>query len=147
LVYWAGTPLYVRRPPQVMSDAAISSEQKREDRKTLLRIVIVFSPLIIFWALYYQLNTSWMQQGTEMRPYYLFGGADDAFSYKIDAQRIQAASAVLILILVPLMAVAGYPLMKKIGLPTSMTGKIAIGLVATAVAFGVSGVLQNIIDA
>ena len=146
LVYWAGTPLYVKRPPQVQSDSAIGPEQKREDRRTLLRIILVLSPIIIFWALFYQLNTSWVQQGEGMQPYYLFGGPSDDFSYKIDAQRIQAASAVLILLLVPFMAVVGYPLMRRLGLPVTIIGKIAIGMLATAAAFCMSGLLQTVLD-
>ncbi len=52
VVFWLGTPLYVRRRPQVETDAVIDPEQRREDRKTLLRIILAFSPIIIFWALF-----------------------------------------------------------------------------------------------
>ncbi len=146
LVFLMGTPLYIRRPPQVKTDVNIDPIQRLEDRNTLLRILFVLSPLVIFWALYYQLNSSWVQQGTGMQPYFLFGGPEDDFSYKVDAQRIQATSAVLILILVPFMSFVGYPLMRRLGLPTTRTGRIAIGMLATAFAFCVSGVLQSFLD-
>jgi proton-dependent oligopeptide transporter, POT family len=146
IVFWLGTPLYVKRPTQVQVDAEIPPEQRRADRKTLLRIVIVLAPITIFWALYYQLNTSWVQQGKGMVNAYLFGTAEDDFSYKIDAQRIQAASAVLILVLVPFMAFVGYPLLRKIGLPVTKISKIAMGMLVTAAAFGISGLLQTALD-
>jgi POT family proton-dependent oligopeptide transporter len=146
IVFWLGTPRYVRRPPQVQTDTRIDPAQRAADRGTLLRIVLVLSPIVIFWALYYQLNTSWVQQGEGMRPYYLFGTAEDSFSYRIDSQRIQAASAIFILILVPFMAVAGYPFLRWLGLPVHRIGRIAMGMLFTAGAFFISGLLQNWID-
>ena len=49
-VFWVGTPLYKRLPPQVKSDVTIGPEQKQADRKVLKRIVIVLSPIVIFWC-------------------------------------------------------------------------------------------------
>jgi POT family proton-dependent oligopeptide transporter len=146
LVYWLGTPLYVKRPPQIQSDAAIDPRQRVQDRKTLLRIVLVLSPIVIFWALYYQLNTSWVQQGEKMQPYYLFGGANDVGSYTIDSQSIQSASAILVLILVPVMGIWGYPFLDRIGLPTTMTAKMTMGTLAIAASFCIVGRFQDQID-
>jgi proton-dependent oligopeptide transporter, POT family len=91
LIFWIGTPLYVKRRPQVETDAVIDPEQRREDRKTLLRIILAFSPIIIFWALFYQIFTTWVQQGDMMDRYNLFG-------YTVDGQRMQAAGSILVLI-------------------------------------------------
>jgi len=139
LIFWLGTPLYVRRQSQIQSDAGIDPLQRTEDRRTLLRIVFVLSPLIIFWALYNQLNTSWVQQGNAMQSYEFFG-------YTVDAQSIQAASAALILILVPFMGFVGYPFLRRIGLPTTVVAKMTMGMVVTAFSFVVSGIIQHYID-
>jgi proton-dependent oligopeptide transporter, POT family len=139
LVFWLGTPLYVKKPPQVETDTKVDPALRAEDRKTLVRIIAVLSPIVIFWALFYQLNTSWVQQGDMMQPFSLG-------SYKIDGQRMQAASGLLILILVPFMVLVGYPLMRRVGLPTTLTGKITIGMLVTALAFVISGLLQNALD-
>jgi proton-dependent oligopeptide transporter, POT family len=147
LVYWSGTSLYVKRPPQTKSDVHLDPQQRVADRKTLLRIVIVLSPILIFWALYYQLNTSWVLQGSKMQPYYPFGASDESgSSYSLNAQTIQSASAILVLILVPVMAIWGYPLMQRVGLPTSMIAKMAMGMVAIASSFVVVGLFQNYLD-
>lgn len=139
LIFFLGTPLYVRRPPQVDTDTNIHPAQRLADRKTLLRIIIALSPIVIFWALFYQIFTTWVQQGEMMERYNLFG-------YMVDGQRMQAAGSVLVLILVPFMALVGYPLMRRMGLPMSLTGKITIGLLITAFTFCVSGALQLVLE-
>src|SRR5262249_22756995 len=106
IVFWLGTPLYRRKAPQVQTDVTINPQQRAADRMTLLRIIAVLSPIVIFWALFYQTSTSWVQQGEAMTPHVVLG-------YKIESQRMQAASGILILILVPFMAVVGYPLMRR----------------------------------
>lgn len=138
-IFWLGTPLYIKRLPQIRSDVAIDPRQRAEDRKTLLRIVVVLAPILIFWALFYQMNTSWVQQGEKMQPIDLLG-------YSLDAQTMQSASSVLVLILVPVMGVWGYPLMARIGLPTSMVAKMAIGCLGIAVSFVMVGLYQNHLD-
>ncbi len=51
----------------------------------------------------------------------------------VDGQHMQAAGSILVLILVPLMGVVGYPLMRRVGLPTSLSGKITIGMLISGV--------------
>ena len=59
---------------------------------------------------------------------------------------MQAASGLLILILVPFMGIVGYPMMRRIGLSTSMTAKIFFGMLMIALAFCISGLLQRALD-
>jgi POT family proton-dependent oligopeptide transporter len=139
LVFWLGSPLYVKRKAQSDSKVAVSPEQRAADWKTLFRIAIVLSPIIVFWALFYQTSTSWVQQGDGMERVTIWG-------YDIDGQRMQAASGLLVLILVPFMVLVGYPAMRKIGLPTSLTAKMTIGMLVTAFAFVLSGLLQTYLD-
>jgi proton-dependent oligopeptide transporter, POT family len=139
-VFWLGTPLYVNRRPPAQSVAAVDPAERAADWKTIFRIALVLSPLIIFWALYYQLSTSWVQQGDAMQPTPILG-------YTVDGQRMQAASGLLILVLVPFMITVGYPAMRKVGISTSPTSKMTIGMLVTGAAFVISGLLQNRIDA
>jgi proton-dependent oligopeptide transporter, POT family len=139
IVFWLGSPLYVKRRADANSTKTISPEERASDWKTLLRIAVVLSPIIIFWALFYQLNTSWVQQGDTMLRH-------DILGYTVDGQRMQAASGLFILVLVPFMIVVGYPLMRKIGLPTTPIAKITFGMLVTAFAFCISAMLQNYLD-
>ena len=139
-VFWLGTPLYIKRKPQIESDQLVDPQKRSEDRKTLLRIVVALSPIVIFWALFYQTNTSWVQQGDVMKTFPV------TETYSIDCQKMQAVSGFLILILVPFMGVVGYPLMRRVGLPTSLNAKIAIGMLITAFSFCISGMLQHWLD-
>jgi POT family proton-dependent oligopeptide transporter len=139
LVFWMGSSMYLKRPPETKSQVQKSPQEKSADRNTLLRIIVVLSPIVIFWALFYQLNTSWVQQGEKMAKTSVLG-------YVVDGQSMQTASGILILILVPFMVIVGYPFMRKIGLPTSMIGKITIGMFVTSLGFAISGLLQNRLD-
>ncbi len=139
VMFWLGSPGYVKLPPEIRLDTDISPIRRAADRKTLLGIILVLSPIAIFWALFYQLNTSWVQQGVGMEPFNLLG-------YMVDAQRIQSASSVLVLILIPVMGLWGYPLLERIGLPVSLVGKITMGLLVTATAFCISGMIQHSLD-
>lgn len=67
-------------------------------------------------------------------------------SYAVDAQTIQSASSLLVLVLIPIMGIWGYPLMARIGLPTSIIAKMTIGCIFIALSFCVVGVFQNILD-
>ena len=49
LLFWIGTPLYVKSAPQIETDAQIDPAQRSADRKTLLRIIVALSPIVIFW--------------------------------------------------------------------------------------------------
>lgn len=138
-IFWLGTPRYIKRPPQVQADVAIEPRQRAEDRKTLLRIILVLAPILIFWALFYQMNTSWVQQGEKMQSVDLLG-------YSLDAQTMQSASSVLVLILVPVMGIWGYPLMARVGLPTTMIAKMAMGCLGIAISFVMVGIYQNYLD-
>lgn len=138
-IFWLGTPRYIKKPPQIHADAAIDPVQRTEDRKTLLRIVVVLAPILIFWALFYQMNTSWVQQGEKMQSINILG-------YSLDAQTMQSASSVLVLIFVPVMGVWGYPLMARIGLPTTMVAKMAMGCLGIAISFVMVGLYQNHLD-
>ena len=40
-----------------------------ETTKQILRIFGVFTPLVVFWGIYYQQNSTWIIQGTQMNCY------------------------------------------------------------------------------
>src|SRR5262249_18301920 len=73
-------------------------------------------------------------------------GAGARAGYSIDAQTMQSASRVLVLSFVPVMRVLGYPRMARIGLPTTMIAKMAMGCLGIAISFVMVGLYQNHLD-
>ncbi len=100
LIFWLGTKHYVRRPPQAQSEKrpaffavlwyALTHQKERksgqkfldialsqfpaeavESARTVAGILIIFVTIPVFWALFYQSNSTWILQGNNMTPLYL----------------------------------------------------------------------------
>ena len=133
LLFWLGRKQYVQPPP---SRAGVF---KFEDRKAVMRILLIFAPVPMFWALFNQVFTTWVLQGEKMSPFNLLG-------YKVDAERMQSAGAILVLIWVPVLTLWIYPLAERLGLRPTPLRRMSVGMVLGGLAFAISGLLQNAID-
>ena len=105
-----------------------------EDVKLLLRVLAMYLPLPVFWALFDQLGSRWTFQATRMN------GA--VGSYIIKPDQMQLANALFILVLIPVFDGIVYPLFNKIGLLKRPLQKMTIGGLLTASAFMISGFLE-----
>jgi proton-dependent oligopeptide transporter, POT family len=135
LLFWLGRKQYVRPPPA--SDR--SSIFKPENRKAVTNILIIFAAVPMFWALFNQVFTTWVLQAEKMAPFYLLG-------YKVDAERMQSAGAILVLIWVPVLTLWIYPLTERLGLRPTPLRRMSVGMILGAVAFLISGLIQTNID-
>lgn len=76
LLFWAGTSFYVKKPhrstdgnrSQLNSPPAVRLTLKQTVQQ-LWPIMTIFLPLIVFWALFFQQNSTWIQQGLDMDCY------------------------------------------------------------------------------
>ncbi|CAJ0609747.1 unnamed protein product [Cylicocyclus nassatus] len=111
--------------------------QKRifiEDVKTLLRVLIMFLPVPMFWALYDQQGSIWLIQGIQM-DCRLFG------NLLLLPDQVQTLNAVLILLFIPLFQIVIYPLAGKCFNLTPLRKMVAGGLLAS-LSFLVTGFVQ-----
>jgi POT family proton-dependent oligopeptide transporter len=115
LSFWLGTKYYVRQPPQKADrgagywtvvwfalthrgerkigqhffDVALArfSPEEVESARAVSGILMIFLTVPMFWALFNQVNSTWVLQGKNMTPYYL-----------LDGETMQSAGSVLVMI-------------------------------------------------
>lgn len=106
--------------------------------KMVLRVLFLYIPLPMFWALFDQQGSRWTLQATTMT------GDFGAFVLKPD--QMQTINPILILVLIPIFDVAIYPLIKKCGINFSPLRRMAVGMILAALAFVAAALVQLEID-
>lgn len=106
--------------------------------KLLLKLVGIFSFVAIFWSLFDQTASTWVLQAQDMNL--------DLLGLQLLPSQIQSANPFFILILIPVFAYIIYPTVEKI-VPLTPLRKIGAGLFLTVVAFSISALIQEWIDA
>ncbi|KAH7700796.1 OPT-2 protein, partial [Aphelenchoides avenae] len=109
-----------------------------EDVKSLLRVLVMFLPVPIFWAIYDQQGSLWTIQALEM-DCRLWG--TDADAYLLLPDQMQTLNAVLILAFIPIFQVIVYPLVSFCINLTPLRKMIAGGVLA-AVAMVITALVQ-----
>lgn len=104
------------------------------DVKCLMKILVLYVPLPIFWALYDQQSSRWTFQAEQMSGY-----ISKSFSIKPD--QMQVLNPLIVVFCIPLFNFIIYPLLEKIGIKTPLQ-KMTLGMALTGVAFAISGFLE-----
>jgi POT family proton-dependent oligopeptide transporter len=139
LVFWLGRRRYIMTPPTRATAQAPGSTNKADTMKVVGRIALIFLPIPFFWALFNQVNTTWVFQGTKMVPFNILG-------YKVDAESMQAAGALLVLMWVPVLTLGIYPMAERLGFRATPLRRMGIGMFLGAVSFVVCAAIQTNID-
>ncbi|CAK1554112.1 unnamed protein product [Leptosia nina] len=105
-----------------------------EDVKSLLRVLVLFIPLPVFWALFDQQGSRWTFQADRME--------QDLGSWTLKADQMQVLNPLLILIFIPLFEVAIYPFLTWCRVIRKPLHKMIWGGVLAALAFVISGVVE-----
>ncbi|XP_026332707.1 peptide transporter family 1 isoform X2 [Hyposmocoma kahamanoa] len=105
-----------------------------EDIKCLLRVLVLFIPLPIFWALFDQQGSRWTFQADRMR--------QDIGSWTLQADQMQVLNPLLILIFIPLCQIAIYPFLEWCKIIRRPLHKMIMGGFLAATAFVISGVVE-----
>lgn len=125
-------------PTQVthwLDNANDEYEQKEiNDIKLLLRVLKMYIPLPVFWALFHQQGSSWTLQAEQMD--------GDLGGFTLRSDQIQALNPILVLILIPLYDGVIYPMFERCQMPLSALKKMTGGLVLAAAAFVVCAFVQ-----
>ncbi|XP_055843113.1 peptide transporter family 1 isoform X2 [Episyrphus balteatus] len=103
------------------------------DVKVLLRVLLLYVPLPIFWALFDQQGSRWTFQATRMN--------GDMGGFTIKPDQMQMLNPLLILIFIPLYDVAFYPLLNLVGIRRPLQ-KLTAGGILAGIAFTISGLVE-----
>lgn len=167
IIFGVGRPLYRVKKPEgnivlkvvkcvgnAVKNKMASSDQKEHwldhstkkygeafvnDVKATLKVLVLYTPLPIFWALYDQQGTAWTFQAIRMN--------GDIGFYTILPDQFQVVNPLLILLFIPLFQYIIYPLLAKCNLLTSPLEKMIWGGFLAALAFVVSATVSLSIEA
>lgn len=103
------------------------------DTRALLRIVVLYSPLPLFWTLFDQQVSRWTFQANKMN--------GDIEFYTIKPDQMLIMNPLLVLLFIPLFDAIIYPIIQKIGIRRPLQ-KMAIGLGLAVVSFLLSAMVQ-----
>jgi POT family proton-dependent oligopeptide transporter len=170
LAFWLGTKYYVRRPPAAREekrmrffpvvwyalthwserkgggkfwDAALArfSPEEVDAAKRVLGILMVFSTVPMFWALFNQVNSTWVVQGGNMTPLSMFNG-----KFELNGETMQGSGAVLVMIWIPILTLGIYPLLARLGWRPTALRRMSLGMLLGAVSFVLCGLIQARMD-
>ncbi|KAM7177962.1 solute carrier family 15 member 1 isoform 1-T1 [Macrochelys suwanniensis] len=106
--------------------------------KMVLRVLFLYIPLPMFWALFDQQGSRWTLQATTM---------DGNFgAIQIQPDQMQTVNPILIVVMVPIVDTVVYPLIKKCHINFTPLRKITVGMFLASLAFVAAALVQVQID-
>ncbi|XP_058681577.1 solute carrier family 15 member 1-like [Ammospiza caudacuta] len=105
--------------------------------KMVLRVLFLYIPLPMFWAVFDQQGSRWTLQATAM---------NGDFGFKIQPDQMQIVNPILIVIMVPVADSLIYPLIKKCKLNFTPLKKMTVGMFLGSMAFVAAALVQVQID-
>ncbi|XP_021037637.2 solute carrier family 15 member 1 [Mus caroli] len=106
--------------------------------KMVTKVMFLYIPLPMFWALFDQQGSRWTLQATTMN------GKIGAI--EIQPDQMQTVNAILIVIMVPIVDAVVYPLIAKCGFNFTSLKKMTVGMFLASMAFVVAAIVQVEID-
>ncbi|NWW46806.1 S15A1 protein, partial [Pedionomus torquatus] len=106
--------------------------------KMVLKVLFLYIPLPMFWALFDQQGSRWTLQATTM---------DGNFgAIQIQPDQMQTVNPILIIVMVPVVDAVIYPLIKKCKINFTPLRKITVGMFLASLAFVAAALVQVQID-
>ncbi|NXD21745.1 S15A1 protein, partial [Spelaeornis formosus] len=105
--------------------------------KMVLRVLFLYIPLPMFWAVFDQQGSRWTLQATAM---------NGNFGFQIQPDQMQIVNPILIVIMVPVVDSLVYPLIKKCKLNFTPLKKMTVGMFLGSLAFVAAALVQVQID-
>ncbi|NXH75929.1 S15A1 protein, partial [Hydrobates tethys] len=106
--------------------------------KMVLKVLFLYIPLPMFWALFDQQGSRWTLQATTMDGNFV--------AIQIQPDQMQTVNPILIIIMVPIVDAVVYPLIKKCKINFTPLRKITVGMFLASLAFVAAALLQVQID-
>ncbi|MBX3355184.1 MAG: hypothetical protein KF724_05745 [Phycisphaeraceae bacterium] len=133
LCFWAGRKRFVHIPPRGL-DFVRETFLSREGLTVIAKLVPVYLFVAVFWALYDQTGSAWVQQAQTMDRRFM--------GMLLLESQVQAVNPLLILILIPIFTYLIYPALGKVITLTPIR-KIAIGFFITIASFALAAMVEG----
>ncbi|NWR88088.1 S15A1 protein, partial [Furnarius figulus] len=105
--------------------------------KMVLKVLFLYIPLPMFWALFDQQGSRWTLQATVM---------NGDFGLQVQPDQMQIVNPILIVIMVPVVDYVVYPLIKKCKINFTPLRKMTVGMFLASMAFVAAALVQVQID-
>ncbi|NWT87502.1 S15A1 protein, partial [Lanius ludovicianus] len=105
--------------------------------KMVLKVLFLYIPLPMFWALFDQQGSRWTLQATAM---------NGDFGILVQPDQMQIVNPILIVIMVPVVDYLVYPLIKKCKINFTPLKKMTVGMFLASMAFVAAALVQVQID-
>lgn len=142
LIFWQGRKSYLHVPPNRHAPP-VDHATRTADLATLARIALVFLPVSVFWSLFDQTGSTWIQQGEHMTPFTIPLGP---WNWELNALNMQAVNALFVMIFIPIFTYWLYPRMERAGVRPTPLRRMGTGMVVGALSFVVAAWLQQRVD-
>lgn len=106
-----------------------------EDVKSLLRVIAVFFLFILYWTIYFQMQTTFLVQATFMK-------LKVSDSFEVPAASLSIFDTVAVLVLIPLVDNVLYPFVRYLGFNLTPLRRIGVGMLLAAASVAVAGVIE-----
>ncbi|XP_045423058.1 solute carrier family 15 member 1 isoform X1 [Lemur catta] len=106
--------------------------------KMVTRVMFLYIPLPMFWALFDQQGSRWTLQATTM--------SGKIGAIEIEPDQMQTVNAILIVIMVPIFDAVLYPLIAKCGFNFTSLRRMTVGMFLASMAFVAATIVQVEID-
>jgi len=123
VVFWIGSKRYVHAPSAGIG--FVKECFSGEGLKSVIRLAGLYVFIAMFWALFEQTGSSWIEQAKKM---------DLHFIVDWKADQIPSSQALFVMVMIPIFAYFVYPAMNKLFKLTPLR-KIVIGMLVTASPF------------
>ncbi len=142
MVFWIGRGRYVRLPPARAraaatgggAPAAPAGARALAAVRSVARIALVFAPVAIFWALYFQYDSAWTLQADRL---------DRRLGdLTISAGQLQTLNAIQVLLLIPFFTLVVYPGLERLGVRVTPLRKMTVGMFVAGLSFLASAVVE-----
>ncbi len=114
-----------------------------EAARAVLKVLLVFVPIPLFWALFDQKASTWVLQAKKMEGHVVFGPLDFTF----EPSQMQFINPALVMILIPLLNGIVFPLLKRRGFTVTSLRTMTVGMFLAVAAWVLAGTVQQRIDA
>jgi len=128
LIFWLGRRQY--RMVNVSSTNFLRELTDHQSLWCLCKISLVFLFLIVFWSIYDQNSTRWVEQAQGMNPYIFASWSflpESVRQWEVLPSQMQAVNPLLIITLIPIFTRVVYPWWNRVLGPSTLV-KIAVGL-------------------
>lgn len=118
-------------------------EEAVDGALAVIRVMTVFAMVTFFWSLFEQHSSSWIRQAIMMNltlDLPLFGQVE------ILASQVPSMNPILVMLLIPFLNYAVYPVFEKMGIKATPLRRMTFGMGLASVAFAVVALLQLKID-